>query len=550
MRRTNAARTELIFEELRMNDSPTRQAKHTEYALVAAIVLCVLSSIFMMNFVPDDSYISFRYAENLADGHGLRFNTNEQPVEGFSNLMWILVCALIYKAGLNLPSAMPVVGILLGLVSITLLWLLLRRRELPPLQMLFPLLILASSGPFVLYQVSGMEMPLFAALLLLMLFWLDRVFAGEKPVYYVLAALTGVLLALCRPEGVLVWPILVVFLFLSGRKTDNPQKPNATTLKNVLISLSVFVIVMVVYHAWRINYFGEWLPTPFLSKGGGGKSLLFAWVENFNYYFVKQLRYYPPVGYYFVALLVLAIAGGRSSKSASALRRTETAAIVLVVVFSLAYFNFRDWMPGMRYNAAFVGVMLLPAAHLATGLFEKTSNKRMIWMIGLTAVVLNFGVLAQLRMIADRTEKSNQLCTIPLGKWLKNVVPPGSSIAVSDVGAIPYYSELYAIDFHPESLTDLYIAKNGFSVDYIRERDPDVVIFPAQSIYVAKFYPEHFEMALDRRFDDYRLIGVSRYDWDNDRCYWVYLRGGFPKLTDAQFESFPHGVGSVMRKYR
>ena len=78
-----------------MNDSPAKQTKHTEYALVAAILLCVLSSLFMMNFVPDDSYISFRYAENLANGHGLRFNTNEQPVEGFSNLLWILVCAVM-----------------------------------------------------------------------------------------------------------------------------------------------------------------------------------------------------------------------------------------------------------------------------------------------------------------------------------------------------------------------------------------------------------------------------------------------------------------------
>jgi hypothetical protein len=163
---------------------------------------------------------------------------------------------------------------------------------------------------------------------------------------------------------------------------------------------------------------------------------------------------------------------------------------------------------------------------------------------------LNFGVLSQLRMIAERTETSNRLCTVPLGKWLKNVVPEGSLMVVSDVGAIPYYSGLHAVDFHPESLTDLYIAKNGFSIDYIRRRDPDVVIFPSQSIYVAKFYPEHYKMAMDRRFDKYRLIGVSRYDWDNDRCYWVYVRSNFPELTDEQFESFPHGVGSVMRKYR
>ena len=61
----------------------------------------------------------------------------------------------------------------------------------------------------------------------------------------------------------------------------------------------------------------------------------------------------------------------------------------------------------MRYNAAFVGVILLPAAHLTTRFFASgmgASNKRMIWVIGMTAVALNFGVLAQLRMVAARTD--------------------------------------------------------------------------------------------------------------------------------------------------
>ncbi|UCG52562.1 MAG: hypothetical protein JSW58_03155, partial [Candidatus Latescibacterota bacterium] len=198
-------------------------------------------------------------------------------------------------------------------------------------------------------------------------------------------------------------------------------------------------------------------------------------------------------------------------------------------------------------------LMLLPAVYVQGCFFESSQTERKtasFWLIGVVAVALNLGVLAQLRVVTKRAELSSQLCSVPLGKWLKSVFPQGTVMAVSDVGAIPYYSDFEAIDFHPESLTDIHIAKNGFSIDYIRERDPDIFIFPSRSIYVAKFYPEHFEMALDRRFDDYRLIGVSRYDWYDDRCYWVYIRSSFPRLTDEQFENFPHGLGSVMRKYR
>src|SRR5262245_25350105 len=38
----------------------------------------------------DDAYISFRYADHLARGWGLVFNQWER-VEGFSNLLWILI---------------------------------------------------------------------------------------------------------------------------------------------------------------------------------------------------------------------------------------------------------------------------------------------------------------------------------------------------------------------------------------------------------------------------------------------------------------------------
>ena len=81
-----------------MNDTAAKRPQNGYLALLAAVLLCVASSIFMMNFVPDDSYISFRYAENLSAGHGLRFNAIEEPVEGYSNLLWIVLCAVMCQS--------------------------------------------------------------------------------------------------------------------------------------------------------------------------------------------------------------------------------------------------------------------------------------------------------------------------------------------------------------------------------------------------------------------------------------------------------------------
>ena len=40
-------------------------------------------------FVCDDAFISFCYARNLLEGHGLVYNPGEY-VEGYSNFLWVL----------------------------------------------------------------------------------------------------------------------------------------------------------------------------------------------------------------------------------------------------------------------------------------------------------------------------------------------------------------------------------------------------------------------------------------------------------------------------
>ena len=48
-------------------------------------------------FLTDDAFISFRYVRNLLEGHGLVFNPGER-VEGYSNFLWVLELAAIWRA--------------------------------------------------------------------------------------------------------------------------------------------------------------------------------------------------------------------------------------------------------------------------------------------------------------------------------------------------------------------------------------------------------------------------------------------------------------------
>jgi hypothetical protein len=417
--------------------------------------------------------------------------------------------------------------------------------------MLLPLLVLAGAGPVVMYAVSGMETPLYAFFLLFMLYLLELALSGGRLVHYALLAASGFLLSLCRPEGAAAFPVTALAALLLKRGGKEGAVPPSAA-RRLVLSVAVFAAVSVAYHVWRVNYFGEWWPTPLLSKGGGGVSLLSAWSENIEFFFVKHQYYMPPLGYYYAALAIAAFAGFAMSPSAGERRRAEMVALALFVFYAAVYFNFNDWMPGMRYYAPYVAILMLPMIHIQRPYFAAPRAGRRaapFWLAGLAVVVLNSGVLAEMRVIAHITQESTSRCSVALGRWLNTNIPPDRLLAVSDVGAIPYYSRLATLDIHPQSLTDIRIAKGGFDVDYIAGRDPAVIIIPSRSFAVARFYPEHFEMASDIRFDNYRMLGVSRYDWFEDRCYWVYVKKDFPLFSDEQMESFPHGLGTVQRTY-
>ena len=46
-------------------------------------------------FHTDDAFISFRYALNLSEGHGLVFNPGYERVEGYTNFLWVVILAAV-----------------------------------------------------------------------------------------------------------------------------------------------------------------------------------------------------------------------------------------------------------------------------------------------------------------------------------------------------------------------------------------------------------------------------------------------------------------------
>lgn len=518
--------------------------------LAVAIAVYMAATAAVSPFIPDDAYISFRYAENLTAGNGLRFNTNDPRVEGYSNFLWIMVCAALHQSGLDLPTTAPHVGRIFGVLTVLVLWMLYLRRNVSPLGMLVSLLLVATSGPFVIYAASGLETALFAFLLVLLLWAYDRFAETKRVVEGAGLALVGFLVALCRPEGVLALPVIVGVMLLAPKR-ELDEKPTRTA---VISAAALFGVLYVAYTAWRVTYFDAFLPTPFLSKSGG--TVTAAWVTNFRHDFLRHRSDFPQIGYYVAAIIALAVAGARIRRDASR-GIVEAAALCLGLVYAAVYINFVDWMPGMRYHAALIPALFVPIGHLWT-LGEPTGaspNVRVAnvryGLIAVAALLASVSVFTQLKHTVKRIHEGNQLCLLPLADWIGAHTPPDWKLAMSDVGLVPYYSKRYTIDINPRSLTDPEAARRGWSEDYFYSKEPDIVVLVSRGVFVPKMYPEHTALMIMPRFvRSYRFIGAARQSWYEDRSYWVYFREDAPPLDSGARAEFPIGVGLLNRVER
>ncbi|MFT5442480.1 MAG: arabinofuranosyltransferase, partial [Myxococcota bacterium] len=92
------------MKELRRSITTALESPNAQSAAVVLLSI-LLACVFALNvdryfFLGDDAFISFRYAKNLAMGHGIVWNPGEY-VEGYTNFLWVLILAAGMRLGLS-----------------------------------------------------------------------------------------------------------------------------------------------------------------------------------------------------------------------------------------------------------------------------------------------------------------------------------------------------------------------------------------------------------------------------------------------------------------
>jgi arabinofuranosyltransferase len=231
--------------------------------LLAVAAIFYLAFIFGTSFVVreeryftlvDDAMISMRYAQHLAQGHGLAWNIGEKPVEGFTNLGWTLYMAFLHVFAV--PASKISLVVMLTSVAILLanIYIVYRITEtLPPDSKYAPALaalITAFYFPLVFWSLRGMEVGLLT--LLISLSFLLAVSQNKTILISIILALA----ILVRMDALISAALIVVYLFTKNKRSA------------IVPAISIIVTTLVILW-FQQSYFGDFLPTTYYQKVTG-----------------------------------------------------------------------------------------------------------------------------------------------------------------------------------------------------------------------------------------------------------------------------------------
>ena len=469
--------------ERRLTDTIDHIVKGRWVLAEVALYVVVAFTAWMVRFVQDDAFITYRYARNLARGNGLVFNEGEK-VEGYTNFLWTLMHWIPEKLGWSAPVFSQVVGIalILATVAVTLRF---ARRLFGHQGFAFLVaMTLVANVTFLTYATGGLETMQQTLLVVSVGALLLPVTASTRhgALRRVGAGVCAGLAVLTRLDSVvLVGTWILVHLVMTWRlersaapvgstdptaTADDDATPDSTGRTSVFtaavqIGLPAAVLVLP-WVVWKLSYYGELLPNTFFAKSAGNPIVPFV----FGIFYLVA---------FFVSYAAFLLIGRfrRLRSEFFAIPGVSQALMVVPVWFLYICFVGGDFME-YRFMVPVIPVLAMLAAFLIDR--YRSVNRQILLIIVLLVFsgvhhiapalvpypVLTFSELSHWPNESTTTWKGK-------GEFLAEQFPGGPDVegqpilAVAPLGVLPYFADLTTIDML--GLTDPYIARNGFAIE-------------------------------------------------------------------------------------
>jgi arabinofuranosyltransferase len=409
----------------------------------------------------DDAFISFRYAENLVNGHGLVFNPGER-VEGFSNPSWTLLFAILIGLGFNPVSS----SVFLGYCSIAfLVYSTTRLSKVVGGTVAIAAWAVVLDPSMLLEAVEGLESVFYAGLITLSCAWMLQ--ERQENRSHLPSTLLFILASFTRPEA----PIFFIIMHVSASYYDRRYSRSIETTIPFISFLLLCAFV-------RLIYYGDILPNTFYAKVGGLA------IERGISYCHLHIKHHP--------LMWLGLMFVFTSNT----NKREWFVLTFLCLGYLAYVITigGDFKPTSRFILPLTGIM---AASISM-LNEKLNEFKQDWIWLILAVIVFFGRMPLYAKSLQWAEnrRMNLIARKVVGDWIAIYTPPDTVIAMHSVGVIPYYAGRYTIDMW--GLNDRTIAKSPApkfgkglaghektNPEYVFSRNPDIYL-PEDQFFLPK----------------------------------------------------------------
>ncbi len=438
-----------------------------------------------------------------------------------------MLLALPVFIGVDIIMLSQILSILFGVLIFPLTYFIAKEISIPGLSdfsnsvfNLLPLIMLAFTGGFHYWSVSGMETTLFSFLVLFSTLSYLRFLTGKSygNVYIILLMLA----TLTRPEGLVFFCIFIAHkvLFLLSRNGFSVRK----ALKQRLLfnrQVLFYILPISVFTLFRLLYYGYPFPNTYYAKTSYewfyiSRGLEYLW-DSLAQNFLYGLMLITP------ALLIF---GQTRSHVKLFLFFMSVSYLAVVVLLG------GDVLPFNRFIIPVMPIIFILFIKSIEYMFLLTTGGRRLiitnFAIGLFFLLIPvysyMGYSSELSKINDHRDVEEGLVTKMsiYAEWVnEQIVKSGEAkiVALSTIGSFSYHTDANVIDLI--GLTDEYIAHNPvevkgiaenvsvlwterrYNVDYVLDREPDYIIFPAGAKPSA--FPESALYSRERFIKNYYL---------------------------------------------
>ena len=427
--------------------------------IILSLLFAVLLSLYW-DFVLDDAFITFRYAQNLINNEGLVWNVSEDPVEGYTSFLWVVINALFLYFHLDPVTFSKIISSLAALVII---WILLfASKKIDWWLVVVFVSTIALSPPFAFLTMQCMETAI-TTLFIVIAAQLSLVIMSNPSKRHIIYLYGTVLLGfLSRPDtaifnGGLILGLITMFIL----------KKDYKTFRIFLLVGFFFSLGSSLYIVWRFNYFGYLFPNSFYTKivlkGGIIKS------EGIEYFhsFIQNILY--PYLVLIAFLLGKHLVKEKIFRIIPILLGCTFFCFYLLTVYPLQAFFWRYIFP---VYPAFLLAIIAYCTDMNSGIFKL---KRKWVSVG----IVMFFLLFALRHLPDtfyQEKYRTQHDRVVVGKRLAGLQ---GVMFTTEAGALPYYSGWKAVDNF--GLTSEEITHKGLSYETLKVLNPDLIVLHYRS---------------------------------------------------------------------